>query len=194
MRPNYARPQQKGHPMATAPCRCIWFLFVIALAAPITAGAESPPTLVLQWGGSGSGQGQFDFPSGVAVDAVGDVYVCDTGNRRIQKFTTDGAFITAWGTFGFGPRQFIGPWGVAVSPNGEVFVTDNGGGQRVEVFTSDGQFLRQWGVSVLAAASCPLLAGSLSMDTGRSTSPIMEMRGSRSSVPTATTWGNGDPR
>ncbi|HOL09915.1 MAG TPA: SBBP repeat-containing protein, partial [Bacillota bacterium] len=39
-----------------------------------------------KWGSFGTGDGQFDFPYGVAVDSSGNVYVADTGNHRIQKF------------------------------------------------------------------------------------------------------------
>ena len=43
-------------------------------------------TYVLQWGTQGSGDGQFAFPGGVAVDGSGHVYVADLANHRIQKF------------------------------------------------------------------------------------------------------------
>ena len=39
------------------------------------------------WGSAGEGPGEFDQPVGVAVDAEGNVYVADSGNARIQKFT-----------------------------------------------------------------------------------------------------------
>ena len=45
-----------------------------------------------KWGTQGSGNGQLPFPYGVAVDNSGNVYVCDVGNSRIQKFRIDGSF------------------------------------------------------------------------------------------------------
>jgi DNA-binding beta-propeller fold protein YncE len=39
-----------------------------------------------QWGAGGSGIGQFDSPSGVAINSAGRIYVADTGNNRIQVF------------------------------------------------------------------------------------------------------------
>ena len=48
------------------------------------AGAEYH--FVAKWGTQGSGDGQFDRPSGVAVDKRGNVYVVDGHNYRIQVF------------------------------------------------------------------------------------------------------------
>lgn len=42
---------------------------------------------ITRWGSKGSADGQFNKPTGVAVDKEGNVYVMDTGNHRIQKFT-----------------------------------------------------------------------------------------------------------
>jgi DNA-binding beta-propeller fold protein YncE len=38
------------------------------------------------WGDSGSQNGEFDDPRGIAVDRHGNIYVSDTDNNRIQKF------------------------------------------------------------------------------------------------------------
>ena len=54
-----------------------------------TTGSRSstpPGTFLTKWGSFGSGDGQFNEPDGVAIDASGNVYVADTGNNRIQKF------------------------------------------------------------------------------------------------------------
>jgi len=45
------------------------------------------------WGEPGTGPGQFDTPHNIAVDAQGNVYVADRGNRRIQVFDGDGNFL-----------------------------------------------------------------------------------------------------
>ena len=79
-----------------------------------------------------------------AVDSSGDVYVADTGNDRIEKFTSTGTFILQWGSNGTGPGQFNRPWGVAVDSSGNVYVTDTGN-SRVEKFTGSGSFISQWG-------------------------------------------------
>lgn len=48
---------------------------------------------VKSWGAPGSGPGQFSTPHSIAADAQGNIYVADRGNRRIQVFEADGAFL-----------------------------------------------------------------------------------------------------
>src|SRR5277367_1867167 len=45
------------------------------------------------WGEPGDGPGQFSTPHSIAVDAQGNVYVADRGNRRIQVFDGEGKFL-----------------------------------------------------------------------------------------------------
>jgi sugar lactone lactonase YvrE len=63
---------------------------------------------------------RFDDPAGVAVDANGNLYVADRGNRIIRKITSAGAVTTLAGI----AAGFSVPTGVAVDVAGNVFVTD----------------------------------------------------------------------
>ena len=66
------------------------------------------------FGTHGSGQGQFKYPYGVAVDGEGNILVADVNNDRIQKFTVKGQFLAAVGTKGSGPLQFCYPIDIAL--------------------------------------------------------------------------------
>src|SRR5207253_4074499 len=118
--------------------------------SPTRCSARSPTwrpnngTQTTAWGSAGNAAGQFSNPYGVAVDASGNVYVADTFNHRIQKFTGDGTFLAQWGAFGAGAGQFNQPWTLATDAIGNVYVVDNGN-HRVEKFTSSGVVIPQWG-------------------------------------------------
>ena len=115
---------------------------LILLAAVVlvpVAWAEEPPEFLLMWGTFGSGDGQFRSPDGVAVNARGQVFVTDSQNHRIQKFTGKGAFLTK-----FGMGQLTFPDGLGVGASSEVYVADTGN-HRIQKFDSDGGFLLKWG-------------------------------------------------
>lgn len=104
-----------------------------------------------KWGKHGSGNGEFDFRfddwrgmNGIATDSAGNVYVADIFNYRMQKFTSDGLFITKWGTRGGGSNQFYRPIGVAVDSNNNIYVVD-GDKDTIQKFTSGGQFIVEIG-------------------------------------------------
>jgi len=63
--------------------------FILLIFLPSGAGAEGGYTPVATWGSYGTGEGKFDRPYGIATDGAGNVYVADTYNHRIQKFSPD---------------------------------------------------------------------------------------------------------
>ncbi len=118
-----------------------WTVNGVAMAARLRAVM---PAGFGSWGSSGSGNGQFDGLFGVAVDSAGDVYVADTFNNRIQKFTSAGAYVTQWGSFGSGNGQFNDPQGIALDSAGNVYVTERNN-SRIQEFTSAGAYVSKWG-------------------------------------------------
>jgi hypothetical protein len=77
-----------------------------------------------KWGSQGSGDGQFDYPSGIALDPSDNVYVVDRNLRRVQKFSPNGAFLGKWGSFGAADGQFSDPINVAMARDGSAYVLD----------------------------------------------------------------------
>ncbi|PRX59211.1 DNA-binding beta-propeller fold protein YncE [Cohnella sp. SGD-V74] len=99
-------------------------------------------------GGSGSGPGEFNDPSGVAVDGNGNIYVADSGNHRIQKLTLSTNTWSEWGKIGgglgSGPGEFFTPTGVAVDGGGNVYVADSGN-HRIQRLTVSTNVWSEWG-------------------------------------------------
>jgi len=122
----------------------VTFGVVAAILGSVPAAGAQGYGVVAKWGSSGSGNGQFAGPAGVATDATGNVYVADYDNDRIQKFTSDGAFITKWGSEGSGNGQFDTPNDVATDAAGNVYVVDISN-NRIQKFTSSGAFITKWG-------------------------------------------------
>ena len=53
---------------------------------------------IIQIGNTGSGEGQFDRPYGITVNEYnGDIYVCDSSNKRIQIFSENYSFKSQFG-------------------------------------------------------------------------------------------------
>jgi DNA-binding beta-propeller fold protein YncE len=105
--------------------------------------------LVARWGGDdpkGSWlHGQFNRPSGIAVDAEDDVYVVDTYNHRIQMFHSTGSFVQQWGRYGSGDGELSYPWGIDLSNTlGRAYVSD-WKNDRIQVFGLDGTFVMSFG-------------------------------------------------
>ena len=88
--------------------------------------------------------GQFKVPIGIAVDSADNVYVVDNDNNRVQKFDSNGNFITTWGSEGSAVGQFKVPIGIAVDSAGNAYVTDFYENS-IQKFDSNGNFITTWG-------------------------------------------------
>ncbi len=87
-------------------------------------------------GSRGTQAGQFQYPTGLAVDPGGIVFVADSYAHRVQRITPDGG-VSVIGSRGGGRAQFLSPQGVATDSDGAFYVAEQGNG-RVQKFTREG--------------------------------------------------------
>lgn len=124
--------------------------FMLAVGWGVSNGKAEAETCTssCEIGISGSGSGQFSEPWGIAVNqSSGDVYVSDTGDERVQEFSSTGTFITSFGSKGAGAAQFNLAEGLAIDSSGNVWVADQDN-WRIDEFSSSGTFMMAvgWGV------------------------------------------------
>jgi NHL repeat len=95
-------------------------------------------------GGRGEGPGQFNYPTHLAADAAGDVWITDSLNFRVQRLDGALAPVSSFGRQGTGGGHFARPKGVAVAPGRIVLVVD-ALFDNVQVFDAAGRFLLHFG-------------------------------------------------
>ena len=88
----------------------------------------------------------FNYPSDVAVDKDGNIYILDSANTRIQKFGPDGKYLATIGRKGQGPGEFIFPDALSLDRDGNLVVAD-GAQNRIHVIIGGGKDVRSIVVS-----------------------------------------------
>ena len=127
----------------------VYACLVLALLPVCGFSVEPQVTQVIQFGMQGSGDSEFMFPYGIAIQPVsGDIFVCDTGNNAVKQFSPLIQFIGSFGQSGTGQGQFRAPQSLAFSPVGDYLYVLDTGNQRVQKFDMRGEFPvfeRLWG-------------------------------------------------
>jgi YD repeat-containing protein len=95
------------------------------------------PTFVRTFGSEGTGSGQLKAPHVIATDSVGNVWVSDPGNNRIDTFNGAGTFLESFGKEGSTEGKLSKPQGVGLDSEGDVWVADTGN-SRVQEWTQHG--------------------------------------------------------
>jgi hypothetical protein len=97
-------------------------------SARATEAEALAPRFLLEWGKQGTGQGELQFPIGIAITPGDAVFVTDSKNKRVQQFSTEGKFISQFPV----PGTRLGGIGMdkqgnlyvnvhsAANPNGEI--------------------------------------------------------------------------
>lgn len=84
------------------------------------------PTFNTRFGSQGSGNKQFLFPQGIDTDSLGNIYVADTGNHRIQKLNTTFDYVGEWGGLSSKSSGLIYPSTVSVDKlTNKTYVSDS---------------------------------------------------------------------
>jgi len=85
--------------------------------------------------------GQFYKPFDISLDSNGNVYVADSGNHRIQKFSPDGEFLASYGRKGQGSGEFRIMGGISLDNQGQMYVRDRSTG-RLKVLSPQGNEIK----------------------------------------------------
>ena len=99
---------------------------------------------ITEFSSYGEAEGQVMWPTSIALDTQGNVYVADEWLNRISIFDKDGEFLSSWGKAGSGDGELDRPAGIAITGDGTLFVTDSRN-HRVQKFSLDGQFKGKFG-------------------------------------------------
>ena len=91
-------------------------------------------SVVGSFGSYGTGNGQFQFPTAIAVDSSGNIYVTD--DTRLQEFTSSGTFIRT-----IGSGNYSEPIGVALDSSNNIYVSNYASGG-VQEYNQAGDYLR----------------------------------------------------
>ncbi len=114
------------------------------------------------FGKAGSGAGELFHPTNISQGPDGDLYISETSNYRLQRFTLDGTPVRTYGEVGATPGSFARPKGVAVDHAGRIYVSD-AAFENVQLFDGQGKLLLFFGQAGDAARRLHLPAG-ISLD------------------------------
>jgi sugar lactone lactonase YvrE len=93
---------------------------------------------ISMWGYFGQADTPFALwgPRDIAIDTNGNIFVTDTGNKRIVIYDPDGNYVNQFGSVGLETGQFDEPVGIAVDKDGLVYIADTWN-QRIQVMVAD---------------------------------------------------------
>lgn len=113
----------------------------------------------------GDEDGQFRLPLGVSVDKSGNLYVVDMMRCRVQKFDSEGTFVSGYGEAGDHVGGFARPKQIAVDSEGIIYIVDSAF-QNVQMFNNKFELLMFFGAAGNFPGSMSLPVGVAVTDTG----------------------------
>jgi len=113
---------------------------------------------IMTIGKRGYGDGEFNYPTNIAVDSESNIYVVDTLGFRVEVFSPDGKFIRAFGEACDAPGCFARPKGIGIDSKGHIYVAD-AAFQNYQIFNKEGKVLLFVGESGVGPGKFILPAG-----------------------------------
>jgi len=96
--------------------------------------------VISQWGTTQIEDGSFEEPASIIIDPSDSIVVADIGHSRIQRFTSDGRFVSKWGG-----RTWFGINSIATDASGNLLVASEG--TDVQKYNPEGKLIGRWGSS-----------------------------------------------
>ena len=109
------------------PFNCVCYkgkVFVSDRDAHLIKVYNSNGRFLYEFGTHGTGDGELNRPTGLAVDKMGHLLVCCSDNHRVQVFTLDGKFVAKFGEYGKELGQMLSPSSVSVQKSGHIVVSE----------------------------------------------------------------------
>lgn len=94
---------------------------------------------LFRFGERGGDNGQFNFPTDIAIDEE-QLYIVDAFNGRIQVFDLEGKYISQFGKFGTSPGHFSRPKSIAIDSDKNIYITD-AAFDNFQIFNQNGEVL-----------------------------------------------------
>ena len=94
--------------------------------------------------GGGKSVGGFVWPSGMAIDSEGNIWISDEGTHKISKMSLEGELLDQWGEPGSGKGQLNRPSGISFDPEGNLWVADSFN-HKIQKYNPSGEHIRSIG-------------------------------------------------
>jgi prepilin-type N-terminal cleavage/methylation domain-containing protein len=118
--------------------------WLLSIGGPSPYTCETSPAGSVPACATGSGNGQFNSPYGIAIDSGGNIWVSDYYNTRVQKFNSSGVYQSQFNTWAGGSGAYS-PGALAFDSSGNIWVFDNYSDNTIVEFNSSGSYLSKFG-------------------------------------------------